>query len=236
MSSSAWHVSVIIPACNEEQYLRRCLRSVVQAVTQLPQSAAADLVVAVDSSTDATWRIATEEVGAGVVVCTNVGSVGGARAVATEAALRRYRGPFNRCWLANTDADCVVPSDWLSKQLARAGSHIDAIAGIVDVDSFEEHLPIVKERFRATYLIQPDGSHGHVHGANLGMRADAYLRAGGWRDLQTGEDHDLWNRLSAAGAKKISISQVKVLTSGRRVGRAPHGFAEALAAHNETVA
>lgn len=88
-------------------------------------------------------------------------------------------------------------------------------------------------RFRNSYLIHPDGSHPHVHGANLGFRADIYLRSGGWKGLDTGEDHDLWNRLMQATTRRASTATVKVLTSGRRVGRAPHGFADALAAHNE---
>ena len=48
-----------------------------------------------------------------------------------------------------------------------------------------------KSRFRMTYQINTDGTHPHVHGANLGMRADAYLAAGGWNPLPTAEDHDL---------------------------------------------
>jgi hypothetical protein len=35
------------------------------------------------------------------------------------------------------------------------------------------------------------------------------------------------------GARRLSPIHVQVLTSGRRVGRAPLGFAAALAAHNE---
>lgn len=236
MSTSPCHISVIIPARNEEQLLRRCLRSVARALASLPSSTTFDLVVAVDSSTDHTWEIAANEVeGLGAVVCTDAGAVGRARAAATDVALQRYRGPYDSCWLANTDADCIVPPDWLNEQLALAAKNVDAIAGTVAVDSFEDHLAIVRERFRATYLIRPDGSHAHVHGANLGFRADSYLRAGGWRDLSTGEDHDLWDRLSRAGARKVSVSRLQVLTSGRRIGRAPHGFAEALAAHNESL-
>jgi hypothetical protein len=102
----------------------------------------------------------------------------------------------------------------------------------VDVDHFTEHRTIVESRFRMTYQINADGTHPHVHGANLGVRADAYRIAGGWHALQTAEDHDLWRRLCAAG-NHLSDASLQVITSGRRVGRAPLGFAGALAAHNE---
>lgn len=237
MRVEPWHVCVIIPARNEEQLLRRCLRSVTQALCALPKGTTSDVVVAVDSSTDRTGEIAVDELQVfGTVVCTDAGSVGSARAIATEVALRRYQGSRCRCWLANTDADCVAPEGWLNEQLLLAANGAEVVAGTVDVDTFDEHLPVVKDRFRATYPIWPDGTHPHVHGANLGFRADVYLRAGGWNELLTGEDHDLWKRLSNVGARKLSVSHVEILTSGRRVGRAPHGFAEALAAHNETVA
>ena len=235
MSTSPWHISVLIPARNEEELLPGCLRSVLAARALLPLSVTCDIVVAVDSSTDRTQEIAealTQQLGA--VVCTEAGVVGRARALAAEVALKRYCGTRNRCWLANTDADCTVPVNWLNQQLVLANGDIEAAAGTIDVDTFVEHDAGVERRFRATYLTRADGSHHHVHGANLGVRADAYLRAGGWRGLQTGEDHDLWNRLSSVGARKISTSVTRVLTSGRRVGRAPHGFAEALAAHNRS--
>lgn len=101
---------------------------------------------------------------------------------------------------------------------------MEAIAGTIDVDSFEEHDACVPRRFRSTYLLHSDGTHGHVHGANLGVRADAYLRCGGWAALRTAEDHDLWARLRANGARILPPTHVKVVTSGRRVGRAPMGF------------
>ena len=162
-----------------------------------------------------------------------MGRVGAARALAARLALSRYRGPAHRCWLANTDADCVVPEDWLLSQLAAARRGVAALAGIVDVDSYEDHQAIVQTRFRLTYLIHADGTHPHVHGANLGVRADSYLLAGGWAAQDTAEDHDLWQRLQCTAQPCIADARLKVITSGRRVGRAPHGFAGALAAANE---
>jgi len=236
MNSRPWHIAVVIPARNEEALLPRCLESVLDACASLPESTTVDIVVACDSSTDLTFQIAKQLLATqGCVVAMEAGAVGRARALATEVVFKRYAGPLSHCWLANTDADCCVPRSWLADQLQLAMEGIQAVAGIVDVDSFGEHEMGVDMRFRNSYLIHPDGSHPHVHGANLGVRADAYLLAGGWKGIDTGEDHDLWGRLIATAARRASTAAVKVLTSGRRVGRAPRGFADALAAHNEMV-
>jgi glycosyltransferase involved in cell wall biosynthesis len=232
-----WHVSVLIPARNEEKLLPRCLRSIFASVAMLPPSVTTDVIVVADRSTDLTHQIAKEMVrGRGLALSTESGAVGRARAIAAETAMKRYRGPWNRLWLANTDADCVVPQTWIVEQLLLAGDNAEVVAGTVEVDSFEEHGPEVFERFRASYLVQSDGSHPHIHGANLGIRGDVYRNAGGWQGLETSEDHDLWNRLTEVGARKVSVDHTRVVTSGRRIGRAPSGFAGALAAHNETAA
>jgi glycosyltransferase involved in cell wall biosynthesis len=237
MIHQPWHVAIVIPARNEEVLLPRCLKSVLDACAFLPIPVTMDVVVVCDSSTDLTFQIAEEMLlRHGTVVTTETGVVGHARALAAQVALRRYSGQLHRCWLANTDADCCVPRSWLVDQLLLAEQGIETVAGIVDVDSFEEHETGVDLRFRGSYLIQPDGSHPHVHGANLGVRADAYLRSGGWKELATAEDHDLWDRLIKTAARRASTAALRVLTSGRRIGRAPHGFADALAAHNEVTA
>jgi glycosyltransferase involved in cell wall biosynthesis len=230
-----WHISVLIPARNEEALLPRCLLSVLTARSLLATGIVCDIVLVADRSTDSTIRVAKGLLkGVGTVIQSRAGRAGSARKMAAAAALKRYRGPRNRCWFANTDADCVLPATWLVDQLRMADAGAEAVAGIVSVDSFADHERGVAEGFHRTYLTHPDGSHPHVHGANLGVRADAYLRSGGWSDLETAEDHDLWGRLSRAGATRVSSSRLTVITSGRRVGRAPHGFAAALAAHGET--
>jgi glycosyltransferase involved in cell wall biosynthesis len=232
-----WHVAVLIPARDEEELLARCLESVVRAGLALPSSVTFEVIVAVDSSTDRTKEIAEQMLaGCGSVICTDTGIVGEARARAAELALRKHRLPPKRTWIANTDADSFVPESWLLEQLSLADRGIEAIAGTVDVDSFDEHDPLVPTRFRETYLIRPDGTHPHVHGTNLGVRADVYRKAGGWRAIATAEDHDFWNRIGEIGASRMSAGHIRVITSGRRNGRAPSGFAERLAAHNGSAA
>ena len=236
-TSEDWHIAVLIPARDEEDLLPRCLKSIAAARALLPIGITSDVVVISDSSEDRTLEVARAIVREqGIVLHTEAGAVGIARAMAALVALRRIPGSVDQSWLANTDADCEVPETWLLDHLRLARSGYAAVAGIVDVQDFSEHASFVEDRFRNSYRIEQDGTHPHVHGANMGIRADAYLMAGGWAALSTAEDHDLWRRLLAGKGPHLSDARLKVMTSGRRVGRAPLGFAAALAAHNEVVA
>jgi hypothetical protein len=67
-----------------------------------------------------------------------------------------------------------------------------------------------------------------VHGANLGFRASAYLRAGGFPAVPTGEDRALVAALDAAGGRVLRTRALTVVTSARREARAPHGFGDYL--------
>ena len=228
-----WHVNVIVPAHNEELLLTRCLTSIIKACDKL-LSVTSNIILVVDSSSDNTHALGTYLLaGHGEVLIIDKKNVGHARRYGTDYALSQWLGPYNKCWLANTDADSFVPANWLTYQLDCAKNDIQGIAGIVDIDTFDEHEQIVQQRFSQTYLINKDGSHPHVHGANLGIRADAYLKAGGWPLLETGEDHTLWQRLKNLYIPLKSDAHLCVTTSGRRNGKAPKGFADALAAHNQ---
>lgn len=67
-----------------------------------------------------------------------------------------------------------------------------------------------------------------MHGANLGIRASAYLAAGGFRPLRTAEDHMLLAAATEAGCAVVQARDITVETSGRRWGRAPRGFSNLL--------
>jgi glycosyltransferase involved in cell wall biosynthesis len=234
--SAGWEVAVLIPARDEEVLLARCLESVIHAIDSLSTPMKATIVLVSDCSTDRTAEIANSLIGdRGRVLHTRAGTVGTSRAIAASYAIEGALNRLSKLWLANTDADCVVPSTWLRDQINLAESGIQAVAGTISVDSFDEHGQEVAGRFRASYSIYADGSHPHIHGANLGVRADCYVRVGGWADLKTAEDHDLWIRLKRTGARLCSSAQLRVITSGRRIGRAPDGFAGALSAHNHKV-
>ena len=234
MNAKKWHVCVLVPAKNEEELLPRCLKSILLACRQVQPYSTTDIVLCVDSSTDKTYTIGTQLLkNNGCVIEIAKECVGSARKQAALIALQRYKGPLQSCWLSNTDADCEVPLNWLSNQLAWASKGVHGVSGTVRVDNYDEHEAGVAEIFLNNYTINPDGTHPHIHGANLGIRADVYQKIGGWFELETAEDHDLWNRLLLLNFKKISDANLYVCTSGRKIGRAPHGFANYLATCKE---
>jgi cellulose synthase/poly-beta-1,6-N-acetylglucosamine synthase-like glycosyltransferase len=133
-----------------------------------------------------------------------------------------------RTWIANTDADSRPARDWIAQHLRFAQLGYAAVAGVVQVESMDGLAAREITELFEYYVVNKDGSHPHVHGANLGVRADAYLDAGGWSDLALAEDHCLWSRVKARNWQTIASTSSVVLTSGRLVGRATGGFADTL--------
>ena len=229
------HVAVVIPARDEADTIEATIDAVEHARTRLPAGVSSSCVVVVDASSDATGALIERRTRrsshgkrstSAIVVRTAHGCVGAARSVGCRVALAGSLHRPRHVWLANTDADTVVPRSWLAAQLELAERDVAAIAGTVelgvDVDA------AVRAKFAATYELSPDGTHRHVHGANMGTRGDVYLLAGGWRRLHTGEDHDLWARLGQV-TDCVSSTAITVRTSARLAGRAPFGFARDIA-------
>jgi glycosyltransferase involved in cell wall biosynthesis len=219
-------VSVVVPAHNEEDLLPACLAALHRAAARLRGITVATIVVA-DACTDRTVPRALAS-GARVVAIT-ARMVGAARAAGMDEALRLQAGTDPRAiWLATTDADTIVPPDWLERQLSYARQGWDAVLGTVTVTDWPGQPPHLPAAFAAHYA-HGDGPHPHVHGANLGIRACAYLAAGGFKLLPTAEDHDILHALTTAGYPALRAADIAVQTSGRHLARAPQGFSHLLA-------
>jgi glycosyltransferase involved in cell wall biosynthesis len=219
-------VGVIVPAHNEQQLLPSCLTSLRRAVRALGGTTV-HLIVVADACHDQTAQVARR--GGAAVVTIGARSVGAARAAGVRAVLRRTRqlDPAD-VWLATTDADTLVPACWLCQQVGHADQGWDAVAGTVQVADWTGYRPAVRAAFRQRYAAGL-GPHPHVHGANLGFRAAAYLKADGFPDAPTAEDHALVAALTSAGGRVLRTPAVSVVTSARRAARAPHGFSHYLA-------
>jgi glycosyltransferase involved in cell wall biosynthesis len=219
-------IGVVVPAHNEQDLLPSCLASLRRAARELP-GIPARLVVVADACRDRTAAVARR--GGAAVVTTGARSVGAARAAGVREVLRGagHLDPAD-IWLATTDADTRVPARWLRGQVRHADQGWDAVAGTVRVADWTGYPPNVRSLFRERYGAGT-GPHSHVHGANLGFRASAYLRAGGFPDVPTAEDHALVAALTATGSRVCRTRALTVVTSARRDARAPHGFSGYLA-------
>jgi glycosyltransferase involved in cell wall biosynthesis len=218
-------IGLVVPAHDEEELLPGCLAALRRAAQRAGARPVHTLVVA-DACGDRTAQRA-RAAGAEVVEI-QARRVGSARAAGFAAALRRHCGPDrSRVWLATTDADTLVPPHWLARQISYAEMGWDTVLGTVTVSDWSGHPGHVPDEFAARYAHEAE-SHPHVHGANLGVRASAYLAAGGFRALDTGEDHALVAALEAAGRPILRSTDLAVETSARHQARAPDGFGHLL--------
>jgi glycosyltransferase involved in cell wall biosynthesis len=219
-------LGVIVPARDEQDLLPSCLASVrraARAVRGIP----VHLVAVADACRDRTPQAARR--GGAAVVTISEGNVGAARAAGAREVLCRagHLDPAD-VWLATTDADTLVPPGWLRWQLHCANQGWDAVAGTIRVADWSGYRPQTRSLFRTRYG-RGTGPHSHVHGANLGVRAAAYLQAGGFPEVPTGEDQALVAAVTAGGGRVHYTRILPVLTSGRRDSRAPDGFSGYLA-------
>lgn len=216
----ALSVGVVIPVHNEESSLDACLTSVRRAAARVRDRCRTEVVVVLDGCTDASERIAScHDV---MIVQVDERRVGAARRAGVAALTARAR---DRLWVANTDGDSTVPTDWLENQLSLADGGADVVLGNVRPD-FVGLSPAHIAYWHATH--PPGIALGNVHGANLGFRASVYDTVGGFDDLAQHEDVDLVRRARESGATVVATAIGTVETSSRMHGRTPGGYAEHL--------
>jgi len=220
------HVVVAIPARDEESLLPACLRSVSAAVTTLREARAGiHLVVAValDGCTDGSARVLGDWDAATVVLPGR--GVGAARDAAIERGLSALRMPPEAAtWVACTDADTVVPSRWLVRHVMWAERGADLVIGTAEPVGVARGEALAAWHARHQ-LVE---GHTHVHGANLGVRADRWRQVGGFGQRQVGEDVDLVERVRRITGRWVATDTTRVLTSGRPRSRVDGGFADYL--------
>jgi glycosyltransferase involved in cell wall biosynthesis len=222
---------VVVPVHDEEQHLPAALAALEVAVAEL-HCVPCFTVIVLDACSDRSEWIArrwAEGRGpdAAAVVSTEGRNVGAARGRGVDVVLAHFAHiPPHRLWLATTDADSRVPPTWLTGQLAHREAGVGLWAGRVDVLDWAGRSPVTAHRWRQDYATEARP----VHGASLGVAASTYLAAGGFLPLRTGEDQALHDAVLALGALTGHGGGAPVITSARRLARAPLGFAHALSA------
>lgn len=212
---------VVVPVHDEEELLPRCLAAVRAAVAGC--GVPVHVVIVLDACSDGSAALAAaagELATSTTLLTADLRCVGAARALGCRVVLDRLG--IAGTWLASTDADSVVPPDWLLCGLAYAEAGYDTVAGTVVVDEWSPHDADVRSAYLAGY--QNRWGHRHVHGANLAVSAEAYVAVGGFRPVVCHEDAGLVAELEAAGRAVAWAEDLPVVTSGRTLGRTPGGF------------
>ncbi len=210
-------IGIVIPAHNEAMTIAKCLASVQTAIEQLPTEIKAYPLVVLDSCTDDTQNI----VKAADVdyLCCDYQCVGQVRDIGIRHAIAN-----GATWIACTDADSTVSTDWLVQQLEHISSQpAEMICGVVEVDSWSHLSKQTREDYITHY--QDKMGHPHIHGANLSFSSEAYLAVGGFSSLPCHEDVDLVRKFEAECFTIIWSNRVRVTTSSRLQARTSEGFA-----------
>lgn len=223
MTAGISSVLVVIPARDEEELLPRCLDALAGSIEDLRDahpSVRIGAVVVADRTTDGTHGIVARSFTAALLVV-ELGNVGAARR-AGIAHLLRPGARAASTWIATTDADSVVPRDWLRTQVDLAIGGADLVVGGVTPEP--QGLSLAQREAWDAFSRLPDPT-GDIHGANLGIRASVYRKLGGFGSLVVGEDVDLVTRAVAAGFRAVKATGAPVVTSSRIDARAPDGYA-----------
>jgi hypothetical protein len=233
---------VVIPVHNEDQLVGRALASLGRAIAHAAGGGGADVGVAIvlDACRDRSGEIVAEwsrRMGRETRLQVQIlegdqGNVGEARRMGCEALLGQWSATAPEdVWLATTDADSEVPWNWITSQMGVRRRGAQVWVGGIGVRDWSDRSAATATAWRQQYEIEclP------IYGANFGIDAATYLQAGGFQARRSGEDRALFEQAVAIGAVIHRDPAVTVVTSGRRVARAPNGFADALNAIEVTL-
>jgi hypothetical protein len=148
--------------------------------------------------------------------------------------------------LLTTDADSLVPHDWIARNLAALRHGADIVCGRAVIDPADAAL--IPAHLHAdddlecrligllddlAWILDPEPHdppprHAEASGASLAVRAEAYHQVGGIPDIPAGEDRALVRALWLRDARVRHDPTIQVTVSGRVFGRAQGGMADAI--------
>jgi peptidoglycan/xylan/chitin deacetylase (PgdA/CDA1 family) len=201
-------VSVVVPAHNEEALLSRCL----QALLAQDYPHAIEIIVVDNASTDRTAEIARRP---GVTV------IHEPQRDYCKALIRGFETARGEI-VALTDADSVVPCDWISRLVGEYRDGVVAVGGNVVFERPNWKGWLIAKIFVPAFnwLDRHDPRGPHLWGSNLSVRREAFERIGGWNSAFSLEvDSEISERLRKIGRVRV-LGSIKVQTSSRRWNRA----------------
>ena len=192
-------ISVVIPMYNEEKNIGKCLESVVISINylKLNYNVICDIIVVDDGSTDNSKQIA-ELYNYVTVIQGEHKGVATARHIGTIYS--------NSNIIVSTDADVIVPEDWLTKIYIHFYNNETLIAVSGNYREMYNRFFEILATYNANFLF-------HGMGGNTAFKRDAYIISGGYDitiNYRGGTDIRLWNKLGNIG-KTIHDNNIYVL-------------------------
>jgi len=208
-------ISIVIPAYNEENYIRQCLDSVLERARQSEKDI--EIIVVNNASTDKTREIALSYKDVKLVDEPIKGLP-----QARHAGFIASTGEL----IANVDADSKIPPGWIEKVHDHFASDekLVALSGpyvYYDYNPLENLL--VRIYYYSGYFFHKINQHffgksAILQGGNFVLRRDALEKIGGYNlDIKFfGEDTDIAMRIQKHGKMKFSFD-LPMHTSARRL-------------------
>ena len=197
-------ISVVVPSFNEEENIAQCLVSLSHQTLARSEY---EILVVDGGSTDKTCEIARKY--ADKVFVQTSKKVGGARNDGVIAS----KGDI----IASTDADCILPPDWVERvKKDFADPAVAQVYGPVYPieDTFGNHFSLLLANTfsRIGYYSR---TFYYTLGCNTAFRKDAFLRAGMYRCIDAGDDLEIAMRMKDQGKIRFD-GKLKVGFSMRR--------------------
>jgi len=186
--------SILVPAYNEEQSIASCLNSLVSVAYDDKE-----IIVVDDASTDRTVQAIEKFLDKGVILVRR--EKNGGRAAALNTGIKRAIGDV----IITTDADTVVPSDWLQRfALCFERQGVVAVGGAYQACNKDKSLSyatsildqILNVVFKKSLI------PNKLSGVNSAIRRNALLHFGGFNE------NSWWSEDSELGWKLKKIGRV----------------------------
>lgn len=198
-------ISVVIPAYNEEKYIKACLDSLM-AQEEMPD----EIIVVNNNSTDRTEAIVKKYP---VILITE-------KKKGTIAARNRGFNEAKYDIIARTDADTIVPADWVKKiKKSFQDRKLIALSGPADLHPLPDVVQINNwQTIAVVKSFKQIIGHDCTFGFNMAMRKSAWEKIKDdvcGDDKQVHEDLDLSIHLGPLGKIKFDKNLI-VISSSRR--------------------
>jgi cellulose synthase/poly-beta-1,6-N-acetylglucosamine synthase-like glycosyltransferase len=210
------HISVIVPARNEEEHIAACLNSICN---QTYPKELFEVLVVDDHSTDKTAALVNNFAGKNIKLISlkdfiPAGEINSYKKKAIEVAIAHSTGEL----IVTTDADCIVQQNWLQTIAAFYQQHQPQfIAAPVAINCSNKFIEFFQGLdFMTLQGITGASVHKKIHsmcnGANLAYTKKAYTEAGGFTgidNIASGDDMLLMHKIYKLYPDKVMFLKSK---------------------------